>query len=325
MVAILDELMEKRARAREIQAILDDKRKLMRVVRGEVAEVAARFPDKRRTKIGGGGGEDMEFVAEDFIVDEQVTAIVTRDGWMKRVREVKDLSATRLRDGDAILAVIRGSTKEPMAVYSNLGYAYTLRINDVPASTGYGEPVQKLFNFRDGERVVGALAMSATETPKGALAVAVSKRGFGMRVGLEPHRELSTRAGRRFAKPADGDEIVGVARVLEPKDVLCVVTSDARALICKVHELPELANPGRGVTVIKAGAEAVVGFGVGRAKDKDVIIAETDDGKELPVGPGRFSVTSRGGKGHALKRKTKIARVTSAEPLAPTPPPTLLN
>jgi len=323
--AILEELKAKRARAKEIQTILDDKRKLMRVVRGEIAEVAARFPDKRRTKIGGGGGEDMEFVAEDFIVDEQVTAIVTRDGWLKRVREVKDLSATRLRDGDAILAVIRGSTKEPMAVFSNLGYAYSLRINDVPASTGYGEPVQKLFNFRDGERVVGALPMSATETPKGALAAAVSKRGFGMRVALEPHRELSTRAGRRFAKPADGDEIVGVARVLEPKDVVCVVTSDARALICKAAELPELANPGRGVTVIKAGAETVVGFGVGRAKDKDVLIAETDDGKELPVGPGRFSVTSRGGKGHALKRKTKIARVSSAEPLAPPAPPALLN
>jgi DNA gyrase subunit A len=42
--AILDELKEKRARAKEIQAILDDKRKLMRVVRGEIAEVAARFP-----------------------------------------------------------------------------------------------------------------------------------------------------------------------------------------------------------------------------------------------------------------------------------------
>jgi len=323
--AILEELKEKRARAKEIQAILDDKRKLMRVVRGEIAEVAARFPDKRRTRIGGAGGEDMEFVAEDFIVDEQVTAIVTRDGWMKRLREVKDLSATRLRDGDAVLAVIRGSTKEPMAVYSNLGYAYTLRINDVPASTGYGEPVQKLFNFRDGERVVGALPMSAGETPKGALAAAVSKRGFGMRVTLEPHRELSTRAGRRFAKPAEGDEIVGVIRIVDAKDVLCAVTSDARALVCKVDELPELANPGRGVTVIKAGAETVVGFGVGRAKDKDVIIAETDDGKELPVGPGRFHVTSRGGKGHALKRKTKIVRVAPIEPVAPPVPPALLN
>jgi len=324
ILLIVEELKDKRARAKEIQSILDDKRKLMRVVRGEIAEVAGRFPDKRRTKIGGGGGEDMEFVAEDFIVDEQVTAIVTRDGWMKRVREVKDLSATRLRDGDAVLAVIRGSTKEPMAVFSNLGYAYVLRINDVPASTGYGEPVQKLFNFRDGERVVGAMPMTEAETPKGALAVAVSKGGFGMRVSLDPHRELSTRAGRRFAKPADGDEIVGVARVVEAKDVVCVVTSDARALICKAVELPELANPGKGVTVIKVGDETVVGFGVGRAKDKDVIIAETDDGKELPIGPGRFSVTSRAGKGHALKRKTKIVRVTSAEPLA-VPPPTLLN
>ena len=147
---ILAELEEKRGRAKEIQSILGDKRKLLRVVRGEITEVAGRFEDKRRTKIGGAGGEETEFVAEDFIVDEEVTVILSRDGWLKRVREVKDLSATRLREGDAILAVIRGSTKEPMAVFSSLGYAYVIRINDVPASTGYGEPVQKLFNFRDG-------------------------------------------------------------------------------------------------------------------------------------------------------------------------------
>ena len=88
--------------------------------------------------------------------------------------------------------------------------------------------------------------------PKGALAVAVSKGGFGLRFNLDPHRELSTRAGRRFAKLGDGDEIVGVA-LAGDKDVLCVVTSDARALLCKADELPDLANPGRGVTVIKAG------------------------------------------------------------------------
>jgi DNA gyrase subunit A len=319
--AILGELRERKARAKEIQAILDDKRKLMRVVRGEIVEVAGRFPDKRRTKVGGGGGDDVEFVAEDFIVEEEVTVILSRDGWLKRVREVKDLSATRLREGDAILAALRGSTKEAVAVFSNFGSAYVIRINDVAASSGYGEPVQKLFNFRDGERVVGALAMNAAGAPKGALAVSVSKNGYGLRFNLDPHRELSTRAGRRFAKPAEGDEMVGVALAGE-KEILCVVTSDARALVCKVGEIPELANPGRGVIVIKAGDAAVVGFGVGGPKDKDVVVAETDDGKELPVGPGRFSVTARGGKGHALKRKTKIVRVSV--PL-PAPPPALLN
>jgi len=320
---ILEELTTKQAQAKEIRAILSDKRKLLKVVRTEIAEVAERFPDKRRTKISS-AGDETEFVAEDFIVDEEVTVILSRDGWLKRVREVKDLSATRLREGDAILAVIRGSTKEPIAIFSNFGSAYVIRIHDVPASTGYGEPVQKLFNFRDGERVVGALAVGAagSASSRGALAVAVSKGGFGLRFNLDPHRELSTRAGRRFAKPADGDEIVGVA-LASASDVLCVVTSDARALLCKVDELPDLANPGRGVTVIKAGGEsAVIGFGVGTAKEKDVVIAETDDGKELPVGPGRFAVTGRGGKGHTLKRKTKIVR---AAPPLPTTPAPLLN
>jgi DNA gyrase subunit A len=319
MEAILAELREKRARATEIQAILADKRKLLRVVRSEIVEVAERFPEKRRTKLGGAGGDDVAFVAEDFIVDEEMTVILSRDGWLKRVREVKDLSATRLREGDAILAALRGSTKEAIAVFSNLGSAYVIRINDVPASTGYGEPVQKLFNFDDGERVVGATNVSAAA--KDAVAVAVSKGGYGLRFNLDIHRELSTRAGRRFAKPAEGDEIVGVATAPD-RDILCVVTSDARALVCKAEEIPVLANPGRGVTVIKVGDAAVVGFGVGGRRDKDVIVAETDDGRQLPVGPARFSVTGRGGKGHTLKRKTRVVRTTV--PLPP-PPGTLLN
>ena len=128
-----------------------------------------------------------------------------------------------------------------------------MRINDVPASTGYGEPVQKLFNFRDGERVVGAMLLDrARARPRATLALAVTQaRLSGCASTSTPHRELSTRAGRRFAKPAEGDEIVGVA-LAGDDDVVCVVTSDARALAVQVDEIPELANPGRGVIVIKA-------------------------------------------------------------------------
>ena len=174
--------------------------------------------------------QDVEFDAEAYIVEEDATVILSRDGWLKRAREIKDLSTTRVREGDAVLAAVRGSTKEAVAIFSNKGSCYVIRVNDVPASTGYGEPVQKLFNFRDGERVVGAMLMSEAATPKGALALGVTKRGFGMRFGLEIHRELSTRAGRRLAKPAEGDELVGVALVGQAKDqeVVCAVTADAQ-------------------------------------------------------------------------------------------------
>ncbi len=316
---ILDELKERKARAKEIEGILGDKRKLWRVVRGETEDLGRRFADKRRTKIGGAGGDDVEFSAEDFIVEEEVTVIVSRDGWLKRVREVKDLASTRVREGDAVLAALRASTKAPLAIFSNRGSCYVMRVHDVPASTGYGEPVQKLFNFDDGERVVAALAPDAH--PAGALALAVTRRGFGLRFNLDPHRQLSTRSGRKYARPGEGDEVVGVLPV-GPKDVLCVVTKDARALLCEAEEAPELAGAGRGVTMIKvAPDDMVLGFGLGGPKDKDVLVAETDSGKQIPVGPGRYHVTSRGGKGHALAKRSKIASVTAPEP----PPPKLLN
>ena len=312
MQIILDELAAKRTRAKEIETILKDERKLWKVIRGELEDIGTRFTDKRRTKIGGAGGDDVEFQAEDFIVDEDVTVILSRDGWLKRVREVKDLSATRLREGDAVLAALRGSTKDSLAIFSNLGSCYVIRINDVPASTGYGEPVQKLLNFRDGERVIAGLVTSGTgpsAMPAGTLAISLTRKGFGFRFNLDPHRELSTRAGRRYAKPAEGDEVVGVLPV-QPKDVLCVVTAEARALVCDADEAAELANPGRGVTMIKVSdADEVVGFALGKRKDEEVLVAELESGKKISVGPGRYHVTARGGRGHVLTRKAKVVRV----------------
>jgi len=308
---IVEELAAKRARAKEIETILKDERKLRKVIRSELQEIAEKFADKRRTKIGGAGADDVEFVSEDFIVDEEVTVVLSRDGWLKRVREVKDLSATRLREGDVVLAALRGSTKDSLAIFSNLGSCYVIRINDVPASTGYGEPVQKLLNFRDGERVVAGLVTSGngpSAIPAGTLAIALTRKGFGFRFNLDPHRELSTRAGRRFAKPAEGDEVVGVLPVA-PKDILCIVTAAARALVCAAAEAAELANPGRGVTMIKVGDDDVIGFALGKPKEADVLIAELESGKKIAVGPGRYHVSGRGGRGHVLARKARVVRV----------------
>jgi DNA gyrase subunit A len=321
--AIREELAEKRARAKEIEAILGDKRKLWKVIRAEIVDIGERFSEKRRTKIGGAGGEEVEFQAEDFILDEEATVVLSRDGWLKRAREVKDLANTRLREGDAVLAALRGSTKDFVAILSNLGSCYVSRIHDVPASTGYGEPVQKLYNFRDGERVVAAMVVTGagpSAIPAGTLALAVTKKGYGFRFNLDPHRELSTRAGRRFAKLADGDEIVGVLPV-RPKDVLCVVSASAHALVCAAAEAIELAGPGRGVTIIKLeDDDTVMGFALGAPKEDTVIIAETDSGKKLPIGPGRYHVTMRGGKGHTLARKATVVRVLFPEPPAPEQP-----
>jgi DNA gyrase subunit A len=315
ILVIQNEVAEKRKRARQITSLLKDEDGRWRVVRDEIEEIHKTYgarDDKRRTLIE--SEEEVSFTADDFIVEEDNVVIVSRDGWVKRQKEVRDVSTTRLREGDSVLAVLQGSTRATVVLFTNFGVAYTSRIIDVPASTGYGEPVQKLFNFRDGERVVAAMLVSPNAQPPGTRVIGVTRRGDGFRFNLDSHRELSTRSGRRYAKVAEGDELVGVLPAGE-KDILVMVTSDAHALLCAAAEAPELANPGRGVTMMKVDEdEVLLGFGLGGPKDNEVLIAETESGKKLPVGPGRYKITSRGGKGHHLAKRSKIAAV------APPPP-----
>ena len=47
-----------------------------------------------------------------------------------------------------------GSTRASVVFFSNFGVAYTARITDIPASTGYGEPIQRFFKLKDGERII---------------------------------------------------------------------------------------------------------------------------------------------------------------------------
>ena len=222
---------------------------------------------------------------------------------------------------------MRGSTKEPVAFFSNLGSCYVMRINDVPASTGYGEPVQKLFNFRDGERVVGAHGRSTPPArPRRAAGAGGHARAASACASTsDPHRELSTRAGRRFAKLGEGDEIVGVLPAGGKDDVVCVVTSDGRALLCKADEIAELADPGRGVTVIKVDDDdAVVGFGVGRRQGQGRHRSpRPTTARSSRSGPGTYDghrrAAARGARrSSARPRSSRV--VTSAElPTSPAP------
>src|SRR5438874_902118 len=303
ILVVQKEAKEKRVEQKELKALLASDKARWGVVRDEIKEIVSQYADERRTKIGG-GREEVEYTEEAFIADEDANVVITRDGWVKRVREMKDPSSTRLREGDEVLAVLAGSLKSSLILFSNFGTAYVTRFNDIPASTGYGDPVQKLFKFDDQERVVGALSLDA-RLPKPEKLVAVSKRGYGLRFPLAPHAELSTRAGRRYAKPGKDDELIGVAPA-EDRDLLAVVTQSSHALVCKVKEINELAGPGRGLTVIKVPAgDQVVAFLCTSDKEQRIEL-ESGKGKKLSLGVKTYELAARGGKGREMVKKDKV-------------------
>jgi DNA gyrase subunit A len=326
ILVIRKELEDRRRRARQIGALLKDEPGRWGVVKVEIEEIQKKYGDPRRTAIASDAGE-VEYSAEDFIVEEDNVILVSRDGWVKRQKEVKDVSTTRVREGDAVLAVLPGSTKATAVFFSNFGVAYTARFADIPASTGYGEPIQRFFKLKDGERIVAAQSLdprvvgTIAAKKEGAVppvhGVAVTSDGYSLRFSLEPYVEPSTRAGRRYARTADGAEVVGVARVTG-SEIVIAATREARAMICKVDEINYLSGPGRGVILIKLDSKAdrVLGF-IASTGDRDLMVVETSRGAEQTISTAKYGVTGRGGKGRELLQRGQFSRVVPGVPDAP--------
>lgn len=326
---ILDELKKKRQRAREIRKLLaEDTQDTVASGRWQIVreELESLIQDhgkddagRRRTEINS-SDEETEYTAEDFIVAEDCHVMLTRDGWIKRQRQIVDPSKSRLRQGDQVLAVVAGSTRETIGLFSSLGFCYTARMIDIPASTGFGEPVQKLFKLKDGEKIVAALSFDprvigdVREDPKQpelcpeTHGLAATSAGFALRFGLESLVEPSTRSGRRFARVPGGAAVIGVYPV-HGSEVILAVSRNCRAMVCDAEEVNYLSGPGKGVTLIRlAKGDELIGFKPSTG-DRDLLTVKTNRGAKKTISTAKYRVTSRGGRGTEIQKNGQIAEI----------------
>lgn len=331
ILVIQKELKEKRARATQIRKLLADKPGQGRwaIVREELLDVqgAVRAAGGRRRTVIQSIEDEPEFSAEDLIIDEDAHVLVTTDGWIKRQREIKDTKTTRLREGDSILACYAGSTRATAIFFSNLGTAYTARIADIVSTTGYGDPIQKLFKLKDGERivfsasldkrVVGDLTELEGYFPE-SYGFAVTSDGMSVAFGLAGLAEASTRAGRRYVKLGDGQEVVS-ADVVHGDETVIVATSERRVLLCPIEEIAYLSGAGKGVTLIKLSpGDRVIGA-LAASQARDTLTVRTSLGGEQRINARKYEIQSRGGRGREVIRRGKLVDVVPDEVEAPEP------
>jgi DNA gyrase subunit A len=328
---IRDELKDKLKRAREIGRLLKDKSAKGRwgIVKDELKALIdehGKDPSARRRTTFADAAAEPAFSDEDFIVAEDTAVLITADGWVKRQREI-DPQKTRLREGDTPLACVIASTTATVAFFSSAGVCYTARAIDLPATTGYGEPIQKLFKLKDGESIVAAFSLdprvtgSIDEDPNDQYyplthALAATSDGYALRFGLAAFREPSTRAGRKFARPAAGAQVVGVAAIHGSETVLAA-SRQCRAMVCPADEVNYLSGPGKGVQLIKLGKDdRLLGFKASTG-ERDLLRVVTNRGAEKTVSTGKYRTTSRGGRGVELQKTGTLQAITPDPLLAP--------
>ena len=314
---IREELAEKEAEASRIRKILSSDRKLWREVQSELRTVDELFGSKRRTALGS-SDEISDFDPQAYIVRENTNVVLTAEGWVRRLGKISSVKKLRVREGDEVIGVYPLSTLKNVIFFSSDGTAYTLPADQIPPSTGYGEPLAKHIKQSDGSTIIGGMTTDSRFTPEdveyegyppGPYLFIATARGQVMRLSLSNFREVSTKTGRKYCRLSKGDKVVHV-ELMEDEDTVFLISKAARLIHFSVVDVPILNGPGKGVRGLKLtepNDEVLAAKRLTRPGDVLKIVNEND--KTLSFGQMKYSVTGRGGKGVKTSQRTGIRQV----------------
>jgi DNA gyrase subunit A len=290
------------------------------IAKSELNAIGEKFGTRRRTRIG--AVEDApEFDPEAYILRENTNIVLTRDGWIKRVGRLASVESTRVREGDFVIAVAPGSTLDYVIFFADDGSAYTMRMNEVPASSGYGEPLAKFFRLGDQVRMVNAVSTDERFTPpEGKVAngdppppylLVVTAFGQILRTPLAPFRTASTKVGRRYVRLNEGDRVV-MAMLQRDEESIFLASASGHVIHFPIEQINILSGVGKGVMGIKlAHGDTCLGGALISGRF-DMMQVETAGGKFQEFRRGKYETTTRGGKGFEAVKRTTFVRVVPA-------------
>ena len=253
-----DELRVERER---IVSILDSKARLKKLIKDELLADAKKFGDARMSPLV--SREAAQALDEtDLVASEPVTVVLSEKGWV-RAAKGHDIDASTLsyREGDSLLAAVKGRSTQQVAFLDSAGRSYSTLAHSLPSARGNGEPLTGRFSPAAGASFA-AMASGGNDDRF----VLASSHGYGFTTRFE-NLTGRNKAGKAMLSLSDGARVLAPAAIGSVEaDRIVAVTSAGHLLAFPVCELPEL-DKGKGNKIIeipkaKRGTERVVAVAV---------------------------------------------------------------
>lgn len=316
MDKIIAEQEEKLKEKKGIVSVLKSPKKIWLEVRKELEEIDKKYGDKRKTKFA--PKESIEFNAEDFIEHEDVHIVISQNGWIRKLKTLNDPSSLKFKENDLLLGTTPCNTKDLLGVFTSMGIVYAAKAYNLPYTrSGFGEPIQSLFKFADGEKVIGMMRLpsSPEEEQNGGQSalrfeeeteyMVASANGFGFRFPITNPGE-TTRSGRKVMNLKDGDRMIGFAPVT--RDHVFLATAKGKAVVIATDQIARLTGSGKGVILMKPGDSHLVGFKFVHLKDK--VNLSFNSGKDKEVAVKSIRLCNRGSQGVIVSKRKIITKIS---------------
>ncbi|MDB5438661.1 MAG: gyrA, partial [Caulobacteraceae bacterium] len=231
-------------------ALLGSREAIMGVVRGELAEIRAKFAIPRRSIFVDG---DADVEDEDLIAREEMVITVTHGGYVKRTplalyrtqhRGGKGRSGMATKEEDAVTRVFSASTHAPVLFFTSGGKVYKLKVWRLPQGTptSRGKEWVNLLPIVPGETITSILPLPEDEAQWAGLDVMFATRSGGARRNKLSDFVQVNRAGKIAMKLDEGDSIIGVGICQPDLNDILLTTAAGRCIRFATDEVRVFAG-----------------------------------------------------------------------------------
>ncbi len=241
-IKVQQELAELRKEKSTLQELLDNPSSMKKLLQKEIEADAKLYGDKRRTLMKAA----ERAVAEQKVIDEPVTVILSQKGWVRsRQAHGHDAQQFSFKQGDALYATFECRTTDTLLAFGSNGRVYSIPVNALPGARGDGVPVTTLCEVESGSRIIHYFAGPA-DTP--LLLASTAGYGFMAKAGDMVSRQ---KGGKSFMTLDTGDEPVTPRVIPKGAKSIACLSALGRLLVFGIDEIKNQPGGGRGVILME--------------------------------------------------------------------------
>jgi DNA gyrase subunit A len=304
MIELDAEKAQLEAEIAELQRLLADDQALRNLVATELADVAEKAGDDRRTTLISDANQVVTSTSRKPVsaelADTPCQVVLTASGMIARAGIATEAASNgKRRKHDAIKTSFATSTRSDVGFVTSKGRMLRIHVGDIPSTgeaydPGMATAAKAFLGLPKDEQVITVIELNENNS----LALG-TKQGVVKRVVAEypPKDEFE------LITLKDGDSVVGAA-VATDSDELVFVTSDAQLLHFGAANVRPQGRPAGGMAGINLDERAqVIFFGVIGDQDSAVVITAANASDVIPgTDPGSAKISTLSefpGKGRA--------------------------
>ena len=295
-----NEHQELLAKIAELKAILGDEKLLLGVIRTEIKEIADKYGDDRKSKIG---FDAFDISMEDMIPNENTIIAMSNLGYIKRMtidnfksqhRGGKGIKGMQTIEDDFIADLLMTTTHHYIMFFTNYGRVYRLKTYEIPegSRTSRGVAIVNLLQLNPGEKISAIIPVKDYEENKNLFMV--TKKGIVKKTSIVEYSNVR-KNGLAAINLRDEDELIEV-KITDKDTEIFLVTKYGMCIRFKETDVRATGRASMGVIGMNlSDNDEIVGMQLDHQGDSLLIVSENGIGRRAYL--NEFTVQKRGGKG----------------------------